>query len=111
MIAKRKGLKRGQQILDHMDSTELAANLFRATQTEEKLRREGITGKAAANKAHHDMGIAVREFIIDQGGTPPEQLPTPVESIKQIRQKEQKRAEAERQPPLFSTDRAQEDEA
>lgn len=110
MIAKRKGLKRGQEILDHMGSTELAANLFRATQTEEKLRREGITGKAAANKAHHDMGAAVREFIIEQGGAPPEQLPTPAESIKQIERKEQKRIEAKQQPSLFSGDQAPEDE-
>ncbi len=64
-----------------------------------------------ANKAHHDMGAAVREFIIDQGGTPPEQLPTPAESIKQIGQKEQKRTEAERQPPLFLADKTHDGEA
>ncbi len=104
MIARRKGLKRGQEILDHMGSTELAANLFRATQTEEKLRREGITGKAAANKAHHDMGAAVRAFIIEQGGTPPEELPTPAESIQQVERKEQWRLQAERQPSLFAAD-------
>lgn len=104
MITRRKGLKRGQEILDHMGSTELAANLFRATQTEEKLRREGITGKAAANKAHHDMGAAVRAFIIEQGGTPPEELPTPAESIQQVERKEQQRLQAERQPSLFAAD-------
>jgi DNA-damage-inducible protein D len=62
-IATRKGLRPGQHILDHMGSTELAANLFRATQTEEKLKREGITDKGAANMAHNDMGKAVRSFI------------------------------------------------
>ena len=101
-IAARKGLKRGQHILDHMGSTELAANLFRATQTEEKLRREDITGKDAANRMHHAVGAAVRRFIVEElGGTPPEQLPTPPESILQLQQKEQRRLAAERQPSLF----------
>lgn len=101
-IAARKGLKRGQHILDHMGSTELAANLFRATQTEEKLRREDITGKDAANRMHHAVGAAVRRFIVEElGGTPPEQLPTPSESILQLQQKEQRRLAAERQPSLF----------
>src|SRR5262249_8330414 len=74
MIAKRKGLKRGQDILDHMGSEELAANLFMATQADAKLRREteekGPIGQKAANKVHNDMGKAVRQFILDQGGTP-----------------------------------------
>lgn len=90
-IHARKGLKKSQQILDHMDSTELAANLFRATQTEDKIRREGIRGKDAANRTHHEMGRKVREFIKDVGGTMPEDLPTPKESIQQLQQKEQKR--------------------
>lgn len=101
-IAARKGLKRGQHILDHMGSTELAANLFRATQTEEKLRREDITGKDAANRMHHAVGAAVRRFIVEElGGTPPGQLPTPSESILQLQQKEQRRLAAGRQPSLF----------
>jgi DNA-damage-inducible protein D len=104
-IAARKGVKPGT-ILDHMGSTELAANLFRATQTEEKLRREGITGKAAANRTHHDVGQAVRRFIVeDLGGTPPEQLPTPAKSIPQLQreeaERERLRLERERQPSLF----------
>jgi DNA-damage-inducible protein D len=97
MIAKRKGLGHGQEILDHMGSTELAANLFRATQAEEKLRRSGHIGQEAANKVHYDMGKAVRQFILDQGGTLPEELPTPGQSIQQIEQQEQQRMQAERQ--------------
>ena len=62
-IHARKGLKKSQKILDHMGSTELAANLFRATQTDEKLRREGIKGKPQANKVHHDVGAKVRQTI------------------------------------------------
>jgi DNA-damage-inducible protein D len=82
-IHRRKNLKKSQQILDHMGSTELAANLFRATQAEEKLRREKITGKAKANKAHQEVGAKVRQTIKELGGTMPEDLPT-VESIKKL---------------------------
>ncbi|MFN9663793.1 MAG: BRO family protein [Akkermansiaceae bacterium] len=82
-IHRRKGLKKGEQILDHMGSTELAANLFRATQAEEKLRREKITGKEKANKAHREVGAKVRQTIKELGGTMPEELPT-VESIKKL---------------------------
>ena len=67
-IHARKGLKKGVQILDHMGSTELAANLFRATQAEEKLRREKITGKAKANQAHREVGAKVRQTIKELGG-------------------------------------------
>ena len=88
-IHARKGLKKSQNILDHMGSTELAANLFRATQTEEKLRREHIIGKAQANKTHYDVGAKVRQTIKELGGTMPEDLPTPNKSIKQI-EKEQR---------------------
>ena len=83
-IHARKGLKKSEKILDHMGSTELAANLFRATQTEEKLRRENIHGKAAANQAHYDVGRKVRQTIQELGGTMPEDLPTPEKSVKQI---------------------------
>ena len=67
-IHRRKGLKKSEQILDHMGSTELAANLFRATQAEEKLRREKITGKAQANRAHREVGAKVRQTIKELGG-------------------------------------------
>lgn len=74
-IHKKKGLSKSQKILDHMGSEELAANLFRATQTEAKLRRENIQGEAKANKTHHEVGKKVRETINDLGGTMPEELP------------------------------------
>lgn len=67
-----------------MGSTELAANLFRATQTDEKLRRENIKGKEAANTAHYEVGKKVRQTIKELGGTMPEDLPTPQKSIAQI---------------------------
>lgn len=67
-----------------MGSTELAANLFRATQTEEKLKREQVKGKFKANQTHHEVGKKVRKTIKDLGGTMPENLPTPDKSIKQI---------------------------
>jgi DNA-damage-inducible protein D len=85
-IHARKGLKKGQQILDHMGSTELAANLFRATQAEEKLRREKIIGKDKANRAHREVGAKVRQTIKELGGTMPEHLPA-AESIKQLESK------------------------
>ncbi len=83
-IHARKGLKKSQQILDHMGSTELAANLFRATQTDEKLRREKIQGKLAANKTHFEVGKKVRQTIGELGGTMPENLPTPNKSVWEI---------------------------
>ena len=83
-IHERKGLKKSQKILDHMGYEELAANLFRATQAEAKLRRENIQGKANANQAHYDVGKEVRNTIERLGGTMPEDLPTPEKSIKQI---------------------------
>ena len=83
-IHARKGLKKSQKILDHMGSTELAANLFRATQTDEKLRRENIQGKQAAYDTHYQVGKKVRQTIQELGGTMPEDLPTPKKSVKQI---------------------------
>jgi DNA-damage-inducible protein D len=85
-IHKRKGLKKSQKILDHMGSTELAANLFRATQTEEKLRRESIKGKTKANRTHFEVGAKVRQTIKELGGDMPEDLPTPKKSAKQLGQ-------------------------
>lgn len=90
-IKRKKGLRDNQDILDHMGSTELAANLFRATQTDEKLRREQIKGKAAANQTHYEVGKKVRQTIKDLGGTMPEDLPTPEKSIKQIAKEHEKR--------------------
>lgn len=76
--------------LDHMGSTELAANLFRATQAEEKLRRDMVKGKVAANRTHREVGAKVRKTIQELGGTMPEELPA-VESIKKIMTKQRKR--------------------
>lgn len=88
-IHARKGLKKSQKILDHMGSTELAANLFRATQTDEKLRREHIVGKEIANQTHYEVGRKIRQTIKDLGGTMPEDLPTPKKSIQQIEREQQ----------------------
>ena len=90
-IHARKGLKKSQKILDHMGSTELAANLFRATQTDEKLRRENIQGKQAAYDTHYQVGKKVRQTIEELGGTMPEDLPTPQKSIAQIEREQEKR--------------------
>lgn len=90
-IHERKGLKKSQKILDHMGSTELAANLFRATQTEEKLRRDKVQGKQNANRTHLEVGKKVRQTIKELGGTMPEDLPTPKKSIGQIERAEEKR--------------------
>ncbi len=90
-IHARKGLKKSQKILDHMGSTELAANLFRATQTDEKLRRENIQGKQAAYDTHYEVGKKVRQTIKELGGTMPEDLPTPQKSIAQIEREQEKR--------------------
>lgn len=90
-IKERKGLKKNQNILDFMGSTELAANLFRATQTEEKLRRENIQGKKDANQTHYEVGKKVRQTIADLGGTMPEDLPTPEKSTKQIEKEREKK--------------------
>jgi DNA-damage-inducible protein D len=81
-IQRRKGIKAKQNILDYMGSTELAANLFRATQTEEKLRRDNVKGKGAANETHYAVGRKVREAIADIGGTMPENLPKAEDIVK-----------------------------
>ena len=95
-IHKRKGLKKNEQILDHMGATELAANLFRITQTDDKLRRENIKGKEKANETHFAVGKKVRQTIAELGGTMSENLPTPKISAKKLKQ-ERKKAIAEKQ--------------
>lgn len=100
-IHARKQLKPGAKISDYMGSEELGANIFRATQTDAKLRREGITGKDRANKTHYEVGQKVRQTIQELGGTMPENLPTPEKSIQELQRDEQKRLAAERQPSLF----------
>lgn len=90
-IKKLKGLKKSQNILDHMGYEELAANLFRATQTEAKLRRDHVQGKQEANQTHYEVGKKLRQTIKDLGGTMPEDLPTPEKSIQQIEREEKKK--------------------
>ena len=81
-IHAKKKLKKSQKILDHMNSEELAANLFRATQTDAKIRRENIKGQGNASIAHFEVGQKVRNTIANIGGTMPEELPTPDAIVK-----------------------------
>lgn len=99
-VHARKRLKTKEHLLDHMGSTELAANLFRATQTEEKLRRENVHNKEAANRIHNEVGRKVRKTIHELGGTMPENLPV-AENIKKVESREKKRLKAEQKklPP------------
>ena len=83
-IAKRKGLRYREDILDNMGSEELADNLFRIVQTEAKIKKENIKGEDNANKTHYKMGKDIRKFIEKQGGTMPEDLPTPNKSLKEL---------------------------
>lgn len=93
-VHERKRLKPKEHLLDHMGSTELAANLFRATQTEEKLRRENVRNKDQANRIHESVGRTVRKTIHELGGTMPENLPV-AENIKKVESREKKRLKAE----------------
>lgn len=93
-IHAHKNLKKSDKILDRMGSTELAANLFRATQTEEKLRRDNIQGKQHANQTHFNVGHKVRQTIEELGGTMPEELPVPEKSIKQLEAEKKKQLKA-----------------
>lgn len=87
-IHARKELEVGQKILDYMGSTELIANLFRISQTEEKLRKDKVQGAESATSVHYNVGKEVRTAIKKIGGTMPEDLPKPEKSIQQI-EKEQ----------------------
>ena len=88
-IAKRKKLRYREDILDNMGSEELAANLFRITQTEAKLKKDNISSEDDANQTHYNIGKNIREVIIKNGGTMPEKLPTPKKSLKEL-EKEKK---------------------
>ena len=94
-IAKRKGLRYREDILDNMGSEELAANLFRITQTESRLKKDNIQGEKEANEAHYDVGKKVRKAIADIGGTMPEDLPTPKKSLKQLEKENSKKLKKE----------------
>ena len=90
-IAKRKGLRYREDILDNMGSEELAANLFRITQTESRLKKDNIQGEKQANKTHYKIGKNIREVIAKNGGTMPEDLPTPKKSLKQLEKENNKK--------------------
>ncbi len=89
-IAKRKGLRYREDILDNMGSEELAANLFRITQTESRLKKNNIDSEKEANKTHYNIGKNIREVIAKNGGTMPEDLPTPKKSLKQLEKEKSK---------------------
>ena len=89
-IAKRKKLRYREDILDNMGSEELAANLFRITQTESKLKRDNISSENDANETHYNIGKNIREVIAKNGGTMPEELPTPEKSLKQLEKENKK---------------------
>ena len=97
-IHAKKKLKPNEKILDHMGSEELGANIFRATQAEAKLRREGIRGEHSAGKMHYEVGKKVRETIKELGGTMPEQLP----SVEHVKQAKKRVKQADRQEKLAS---------
>jgi len=90
-IHKRKGLKKADKILDFMSSTELIANLFRISQTEEKLKKDKTATADAANEVHFIVGKEVRGTIERVGGTMPEDIPTPAKSISQVEKEQLKR--------------------
>ena len=83
-IAKRKGLRYREDILDNMGSDELIANLFRISQTEQKLKKDNVKSESDANNIHYEVGKKIRKTIKELGGTMPEDLPTPEKSLKQI---------------------------
>ena len=89
-IAKRKGLRYREDILDNMGSDELIANLFRISQTEQKLRKDNVKTEKEANKTHYTIGKNIREVIAKNGGTMPEDLPTPKKSLKQLEKENSK---------------------
>jgi DNA-damage-inducible protein D len=100
-IHARKNLAQGQRILDYMGSEELGANIFRATQTDAKLKRDQVKTKGKANATHFQVGRKVRQTIKELGGTMPEDLPTPVKSVQELQQEEIERQQRRLQPSLF----------
>lgn len=89
-IAKRKGLRYREDILDNMGSVELATNLFRITQTESKLKKDNIKGEEKANETHFEVGRAIRNTIKEIGGIMPEDLQTPKKSLKELEKNKKK---------------------
>ena len=89
-IAKRKGLRYREDILDNMGSEELVANLFRISQTEAKLKKDKVKTEIIASATHYEVGKKVRRAIKDIGGTMPENLPTPDKSLKELKKETKK---------------------
>ena len=89
-IAKRKGLRYREDILDNMGSDELIANLFRISQTEQKLKKDNVKTENVANEVHYEVGRKIRKTLQELGGTMPEDMPTPEKSLKEL-EKEQKK--------------------
>ena len=96
-IAKRKGLRYREDILDNMGSDELIANLFRISQTEQKIKKDNIQTEQEANKTHYNIGRNIREVIEKNGGTMPEDLHTPEKSLKQLEKEKSKQLKSENQ--------------
>ena len=100
-IHKRKGLKEKEKILDFMGSTELIANLFRISQTEEKLKTDGIDNPQEANNAHYAVAEKIRKAMIEMGTTLPENLPTPEKSIQVIEREEIRKLRQSKRPLML----------
>ncbi len=90
-IAKRKGLRYREDILDNMGSVELGANIFRITQTEALLEKQQQKSEQMATDTHYKVGKAIRDTIEKLGGTMPEDLPTPEKSIKELEKEQTKK--------------------
>lgn len=93
-IHTKKNLKKDEKILDFMGSTELVANLFRISQTEDKLKKDGVTGKDEATNVHYEVAEKIRKAMIDMGATLPEDLPTPAKSVQVVEREEIRRLRA-----------------
>lgn len=103
-IHDKKQLEIGQKILDFMGSTELIANLFRISQTEEKLRKDKVDNAKHATNVHYAVGKEVRKAIEEIGGTMPEDLPTPKKSIQQIEKEQMKKLKEKSKKGLLKLD-------
>jgi DNA-damage-inducible protein D len=100
-IHANKGLKENEKILDFMGSTELIANLFRISQTEEKLKKDGVSSPAEANNTHYEVGERIRNAMIEMGTTLPENLPTPEKSIQVIEREEIQKLRKSKKPLML----------
>ncbi len=100
-IHSRKGLKDGEKILDYMGSTELIANLFRISQTEEKLKKDEVSSRIEANNTHYSVAEKIRKAMVDIGATLPEDLPTPDKSIQVVEREEIRKLRQSKKPLML----------